>query len=176
MSATVAFTHAYTWPLTYLPHGIRFQRFSIPRNIVFYISKNHSQTVWPKLFKSCKYFSQKQQFMMVNTLSNEGGTATLRKVALELDRIFTKIWVIGSFFNVSPYANFANIFPKLFYVDVKSLSFCYQHLSYNEFRFLVSSNKVQSFNFAWCYLRHGDGRWVKLGEIMEKLPTIQRFV
>ena len=168
------FTNTYPQPLIYQPKNFLIPDSELPETILYYISKNASSFVSQKLFNTCKYFSRNQKFAIFRNLTS-WRTASAQTSVQAYDISF-KIWLTGNIFRFATNGvKNPDIFRSLCYANIKRLEFHYQNLSYNEFLILVRSGNVTRFVVIRGEIKHRDGSWVPLGDIIEKLPLMELF-
>ena len=160
----------------FTPKNPARQCFSIPGNIVYYISKNGAPIVYQKLIQCCKHFLKKQNFSIVDCF-NEGKIIVKQGFVVEMDSF--KLGIIGEHLFLRGNPRFSDIFPKLCFVKVEEIHLRGHSLKYNEFLYLTSWEKLKTFKFSSTSdkssINHADGTLVKLVDILRQLPLIECF-
>ena len=148
-------------------------QFLLQLYVIFFpsMAKNASQFVNQKLFHSCKYFLRNRKFIIFENFSSRRSSKYFN-----INEIPPIIWVTDNAINLNYTAIYSVISRKLCHVHVKELCFAFQIITYNDFRFLVFSGKILTFDFQNCSIKHNDGSWVPLGDILEKLPRVGKFI
>ena len=160
------------------------QRFSIPENIVHYIMKNPtSYQIWKKLIQVCKYFFSKNPIVVVDSLWRVYGSTFNWDVCLfyygrkniDIENISFKLWIISDLdaVNYYPQAYLDLPIQKIYRSELTKLRLQNVSLSYNEFKFLTSSDTINQMKLVRVLIQHNDGSSLSYDEILQLVPSVK---
>uniref|UniRef100_A0A914XWM4 Uncharacterized protein n=1 Tax=Panagrolaimus superbus TaxID=310955 RepID=A0A914XWM4_9BILA len=163
------------------------QHFALPEPIMYYIAKNPSTPeVYKKLVRSCKYFFEKMQILVVGNLYgntkiclNEDcdGDERKEKCCFDIDfnKFSNKIWVTNNVCldeeNISTFSSL--IFPKLFRWNNIQLHGFADNIMFDDFKKVASF--LTDISFVGCRIINDDGNVVMLDKIFEITTNIKDF-
>ena len=174
MSDVTFYTTSFKEFPFFTPKTSQLQRFSLPENIVFYISKTATQIIYQKLFKSCKYFVAKHSFIVATNLSDRALPFTGEQLVIT-DNASTKILVTGISFYQWFSNDFAKISYKFFYVNIETIFLFNQHLNFTDFLLLVQTGRVKTFTYFLSSIKYKNGNLMEVAEVLEMLPQIEEL-
>uniref|UniRef100_A0A914P459 Uncharacterized protein n=1 Tax=Panagrolaimus davidi TaxID=227884 RepID=A0A914P459_9BILA len=171
-----------SWPKS---SSIR-QYFSLPSNIIYYISKNPSSSeVYNKMIQCCKYFFERNPIIVVpnmeeNTvcLNDASECQKCKKeccIEIDLKKLACKIWFTNQLVIWDP--NIAEIPPlflsKIYRTEIQHLEIHEKFVKYDNFKFLAFTAKdVYLNNVKMVY---ENGKDVPLEKILEEIPEVEQF-
>ena len=151
------------------PKNPRRQRFSVPEDVILYLLKNNTPSLFQKLIRCCKYFFKKQSFSLVDSLIDGRGVLTV------LETNSPKLAIVGEEIFLFDRHDFSDITPKLFFVNVEEINLRWSPVNYKTLLFLTSWGRVKNFHIEKSPIEHSDGTLVKLVDILKQFPLLERF-
>ena len=169
---------------TKLTNPLVSQTFSLPKPLMYYISKNANSAVYFKLYKSCTYFFLQEKrpichgffinFDYGNDLVFYDHTIILKSSHLN-DMVLKNLTITNTFSIHSrrPTA-FLELLPKL-HLRIKHLILIFQDFGLTECNFLVSLN-LESIQLDKVKIFINKNEIMNAEEIIEKFPTCYSIV
>uniref|UniRef100_A0AC34F6W5 Uncharacterized protein n=1 Tax=Panagrolaimus sp. ES5 TaxID=591445 RepID=A0AC34F6W5_9BILA len=159
-------------------------RCGLPKPILYYLKKNSNPRLLFKLMKISKYFQFKEfPFFVVKNLEYAGedqwiyqnGEEKLFK-KFDLQTLSKSLWITNEI-NIfaSNKKGISQLLSKTAVCDIKKMDFFNQILSMDEFKFLVSSNKIENPMFYHSHVEKDDGSIVPIDEVIKCLPNVKQF-
>uniref|UniRef100_A0A914QY05 Uncharacterized protein n=1 Tax=Panagrolaimus davidi TaxID=227884 RepID=A0A914QY05_9BILA len=145
------------------------QIFSLPKPIIYYISKNPSTSkVYQKMIRTCKYFFFQNPILIVKYISLDTFSDTYPNYS-------SKLWITDNFSVFLPYQNdFEAFLPKIFKCNAKTLTLNFLSLNFEDFKML--SNSAVSIDLSHStIIKYKNGKDVELEKLIEVCPNVKIF-
>ena len=164
-----------------------YQRFSLPGNLVFYMSKNSpSPKVYNKLIKCCKYFGSKNSVITLKDLYLRWRSkcwATIQRTGFQESRNFTienlneNLWIYRDLTIGKDEDHFlaSSLIPKIYRCNLILLSLSFQIISFDEFKKFTSSESLEELYLEKTTVKNDDGSIVPIEKLIELLPNLQEL-
>uniref|UniRef100_A0A914Y674 Uncharacterized protein n=1 Tax=Panagrolaimus superbus TaxID=310955 RepID=A0A914Y674_9BILA len=164
----------------------QLQAFSLPSNLIYYISKNplfFSVKVYQKLIQTCKYFYLKKRIIVINKLESSQNPFIWEAyeklngkeyIKLDIRNLSFDLWLIGEL-NVCRQipAGFVNLLlQKVVKCDITSIYLYNYMLNFNEFLVLTESKKIKHLALEEIIVRDNDGKVVPYEDILQRVPNV----
>ena len=169
----------------------RPQKFSLPSNIVYYLTKFcHRAQVYQKLQKTCKYFCSKIPVIICDILEqvrcsersargdpwkDDLWVMNLNGSELRFKEMnFNKIWITQKLKVWAKTLPLFSLTPKIYRFEAKKLTVFNQELSFDEFKPFTSTT-VEDLHLCEVTVTKSDGKTMVMEELFKLFPNISSF-
>ena len=153
------------------------QKFTIPQSYMDCLIQNVTNPLsYEKLLKTCKYFFGQKRVLVVDEVQVFTNVFYFTSLNLMVKLSFLaskkyKIWITDSCY--CGYYDSLNLFKYLYKFDGCKLHFLSLKITYDEFKFVVSSPKLDSICWIDGYIKYSDGTIVSGLTILKSFNNLK---
>uniref|UniRef100_A0A914P5H1 Uncharacterized protein n=1 Tax=Panagrolaimus davidi TaxID=227884 RepID=A0A914P5H1_9BILA len=161
------------------------QNFSLPNNIIYYISKNlKSAKLHQKMIRSCKYFFIKNPIIVINSklYFHDENQWEVELKLYDISKVTYKFWITDYLFIGPQYLKInqtmdknivSPIIPKLYKSAPKYLTLCNQNIFFHDLSFFILS--AEKICFTDVCVKNDDDSNVAVENIVEIAVKAKRI-
>uniref|UniRef100_A0A914QV82 Uncharacterized protein n=1 Tax=Panagrolaimus davidi TaxID=227884 RepID=A0A914QV82_9BILA len=160
------------------------QNFSLPNNIIYYISKNpKSAKLYQKMIQTCKYFFIKNPIIVIDSrLAFCENQWLIKRKPYDISNVTCKFWITDDLSIASNSLKInedmnknvvSSIIPKVYKCASKYLTLFNQNIFFHDLYFLIKS--AEEIYFSDVCVKNDDGSNVAIEKIIEIAVKAKSF-